>query len=96
MVLAYGGHGNFPYNNVFGVITGSASAAQFPAEPGWQIRLKADPNNVGTFFIGNSGVQAWPLDAGDEATWFLADNLNRFYHSNPSGTLDYLVYWLQR
>lgn len=87
-----------PLYNIFGVVTGTVAATQFltGTYSCQQLRLKANPDNIGTFFIGNSEVQEWPLDAGQETQWVLARDLSQFYFRNPSGTLDYLLFWLQR
>jgi hypothetical protein len=83
-------------HNRFGVITGSASSVQFPSGTCHIIRFKASPDNVGTFFVGNDAdTCVFPLDAGDDTGWNSLSNLNQLYHRNPSGTLDYLYYWLQ-
>lgn len=95
MALVYN-HGHSPLLNVFGVVTGSATAIQFPSGICWQVAFKANDANIGTFFIGNSNLQEWGLDAGQETQWALAYDLNQFYYRNPSGTSDYLTWWLVR
>ena len=85
-----------PLFNVFGRVTGTVDAVQMPTGTCMQLRLKADPDNIGTFYVGNNVAQTWPLDAGQETEWVLANDLNQFYASNPSGTTDFLDYWLQR
>lgn len=87
----------FDYN-VFGIITGTAGA-RFPDVPAQLARLGARSTNIGSFFIGNqsgSAYTTWELDAGWETDWFGIDNLNKLYGRNPSGTVDYLAYWIQK
>ena len=84
-----------PIYNRYGVVSGTASAVQFPTGSALQIRFKADPDNAEDFFIGNESNQLFPLDAGDDTGWILADNLNKFYYSNVSGSAEYLYWWLQ-
>jgi len=83
--------------NRMGVITGSTSSVQFPDVECGIVQFKADANNIGTFFIGGDEVTCvFPLDAGN---WTPSPinlrNLNQLWHSNPSGTSEYLYYWLQ-
>jgi len=82
----------------FGVITGSASIVQFPNEPCGMARFKADNGNIGLFLIGEDGsaTTPFPLYGGDDTGWISTSNLNRYQHSDVSGTADYLYYWLQR
>ena len=85
--------------DIFGIITGTAGVTQFPDIPCSIFTLKARASNVGSFFLSHeSGTVNLPyeLDAGEETGWVCADNLNRYYHNNPSGTLDYLAYWIQK
>jgi hypothetical protein len=93
-------HGSVPnpLRNVFERVTGSAVALQFPTGTlsCLQARLQAHPDNSGVFFIGTDGIQTWALDAGQETSWFLINDLAELYHINPSGTIDYLNIWLQR
>lgn len=82
--------------NRFGKITGSVAAIQFSSGTCHMIRFKADPANVGTFFIGNDATHCFfPLDAGDDTGWNPAREMAELWYSNPSGTLDYLYWWLK-
>lgn len=83
-------------NNIFGIITGTAGS-WFPNVPAQLVRLGTLSTNIGSFFIGNqSGTAKWELDAGADTGWFGISNLNQIYARNPSGTVDYLSYWIQQ
>ena len=85
-----------PDDNTFGTVTGSASAVRFPDLSGLMVRFKARSSNPGSFFLGNSsGNCVYELDAGDDTGWVATNQLNNFWYRSPSGTLDYLNYWLQ-
>ena len=95
-----------PYFDKFYVVTGSASFVGFPTGTAKLFRMKADPDNVGTFFVGDviTGVGVFPIDAGDDTGWNPAGgggmdqgggNLEHLGSSNPSGTLDTLCIWVQ-
>ena len=89
-----------------GLITGSSAYQQFPNLPGYIFRLKAQSANIGSFFIGTNTGTSLPfeIDADDDTGWFRThnfdesgiSNLNTLFYRNPSGTSDYLAYWLQR
>ena len=85
-----------PVNNVFGTITGSVTAVQVAQGNCKLLRFKADPANSGVFLLGSSANTPWPMSAGDDTGWLAASDLDVFWHSNASGTMDYLHYWLQR
>ena len=89
----------FTYN-VFGVVTGTASASQFPDIDSSLVTLKARSGNLGSFLIGNeTGTVVglpYEIDAGDSEGWFPISNLNKLWHTNPSGTSDLLSFWIQR
>lgn len=86
-----------PITDEFGLISGSATAAQFPSRPCWKVKLKARSGNIGSFFIGDySNRVYWELDASQETEWVSASNLNRYWFSNPSGTVDQLSWWIQK
>lgn len=81
----------------FGVVSGSATAVQFPDEPCGMVRFKADPNNNEDFHIGeNANNVIFPFDAGDDTGWVSTSNLNRYWYSNVSGSAEYLYWWLQK
>lgn len=83
-------------NNIFGVVTGSSSAIQFASTIVGLIRFKTDLNNNGIFFLGSDpGNCIYPLDAGEDTGWVSLSSLGQLYHRNPSGSSDYLYYWLQ-
>ena len=87
----------FDYN-VFGVITGTAGA-RFPDVDAELARLQAWSTNSGPFFLGvQSGTSytTWELAAGYDTGWFGIDNLSQLYARNPSGTANYIAYWIQR
>ena len=88
-----------PNFNKFGVVTGTSSTGvQFPDDPCMGVIIKAHPNNIGIFLLGEagSGLTSYPLDAGDDTGWVYTSNINRFQHSNISGSTDQLLYWLQK
>ena len=83
-------------NDFFYKITGSANALRLMSGSAHMIRFKADPGNIGTFFIGNDATHCFfPLDAGDDTGWGSAENTNRYGHINSSGSVDFLYYWLK-
>ena len=83
--------------NAFGIITGT-SVTQFPDIDCQLARLVAYSSNIGSFFVGNAASTdrcVWELDAGYDTGWFGIDNLNNLWYRSASGTVDYLVYWVQ-
>jgi hypothetical protein len=83
----------------FGLITGTSSTGiRMTNDPCAMLRFKADPGNIGVFLIGEagSGLTSFPLSAGDDTGWVSTSNVNRYQHSNISGSADYLLYWLQK
>ena len=89
----------FTYN-VFGVVTGTANMTQFPNVVSSLVSFKARNDNIGSFFIGSETGTAvglpYEIDAGDSEGWFPISNLNKLWHTNPSGTVDLLAFWIQR
>lgn len=80
-----------------GLVTGSASALQFPNRACVMLRLKAKSSNNAAFFVGTkSSEQLWELAPGDDTGWVTSQNLNQFYFKSVSGSMDGLAYWLQR
>lgn len=93
---------NFP-TDIFGVVTGTAGAVQFPNIGCGLARFKAQSTNSGLFSIGhNSGTSAaflsWMFSAGDDTGWFAVggNNLNTYWYKAPSGSMDRLSFWLQK
>lgn len=83
--------------NIFGVVTGSASALQFPSEPAIQAKLSARAGNLSIVNVGNAVDNAvFEIQAGETTEWFEIDNLNELWYSSASGTADYIVWWIQR
>ena len=82
----------------FGVVTGSAATVQFPDEECKMVRFKTDAGNGGAFLIGEegSGLTSFPLEAGDQVGFWNTSNLDRYIHSNVSGTMDYIYWWLRK
>jgi hypothetical protein len=77
-----------------GRVTGSATCTQFPDRPIKTIRFKAGEENVGIFLIGSRSNECYfPLGAGDDSGWIPANNMNEYYYSDVSGSLDHLNYW---
>jgi hypothetical protein len=94
-----------PDNNLIGVVTGSVTCVAFPAQSAKLLRFKADPGNVGVHKLGvvGTGECLWPMAAGDDTGWiappYIEGNLaglNSYKHSNASGSVDFLYYWIQR
>jgi hypothetical protein len=94
-----------PQYNIFGLITGSVTEIPFPSGSCKLVRFKADPDNLGTFFIGTWGANncVWPLAPGDDTGWVAppsADGNTRGLGSysviTPSGTSERIYYWMQR
>jgi len=89
-------YSSVPTQNKFYVITGSASFVQFASGTAKMLLIKADPDNIGTFFIDNymQAIGVYPLDAGDEIAWSPAPiDFSMLGHRNPSGTVDKLYFW---
>ena len=83
--------------NIFGVVTGSASALQFPDVPAIQAKVQARAGNLSVASIGNSvSNTVFEIQSGETTEWFEADNLNELWYSNPSGTADAIVWWVER
>ena len=83
-------------SNRFGVVTGSSSDIRFPTGTCELVRFKAHPSNIGTFFVGDQpGQTLFPIDAGDDTGWVNLKNINELMYRNPSGSADYLYWWLQ-
>jgi hypothetical protein len=83
--------------NIYGVVTGSASALQFPDESAIQAKLQARAGNLSIASIGNAIDNAvFEIQAGETTEWFEINNLNQLWYSNPSGTADAIVWWVQR
>lgn len=97
MTFRYSQSNPFEFN-VFGVITGTAGS-QLPSIPCEVAKLGAWSTNIGSFFLGvqsGSSYTTWELDAGQSTDWFGISNLNKLYARNPSGTSDYISYWIQK
>lgn len=83
--------------NIYGVVTGSATALQFPSVLAIQAKLQARAGNVSIVSVGNTvNNTVFEIQAGETTDWFEIDNLNELWYSNPSGTADHIVYWVQR
>lgn len=83
--------------NEFLVVTGSVTETQFPTDEVGMVRFKSDLGNNGVFFLGNRADNCiFPLYAGEDTGWNSLNDMNELYHRNPSGSSDYLYYWLQK
>ena len=83
--------------NVFGVVTGSASAARFPSIPAIAAKMQAREGNISVAEIGDAqNNTVFELAAGETTEWFEINNLNELWYINASGTADALVWWVQR
>jgi hypothetical protein len=83
--------------NIFGVVTGSASALQFPDRPAIQAKLQARAGNLSIVSVGNAvDNTVFQIQSGETTDWFEIDNLSELWYSNPSGTADAVVWWIQR
>ena len=59
-----------PTNNDIRLVTGSATAVQFPNIPLLMVRFKARSTNIGSFLLGETVNDLyWELDAGDDTGW---------------------------
>ena len=86
-----------PIYNIFGEITGSAVAIQMPSGSCFQVRFKASEDNIGHIYLGHDANHCfWMLGAGDDSGWICVDDMNKFWHSSASGTVDRFAYHLQR
>ena len=85
-----------PTDNIFGTVTGSASAVQFPSIEGIMARFKARSGNIGSFFLGNEPNKCvFEIDASEDTGWVAINHLEFLWYRNPSGSSDYLNYWMQ-
>ncbi|MHC4690755.1 MAG: hypothetical protein ACYS5F_14145 [Planctomycetota bacterium] len=83
--------------NIYGVVTGSASALQFPDELAIQAKIQARAGNLSIVSVGNAvDNTVFEIQAGETTEWFEVNNLNHLWYSNPSGTADAIVWWVQR
>lgn len=83
-------------NNGIGVVTGTATAVNFPNMEIRMVRFKADANNPAASFLGTTASHMWPLAAGDDTGWVMADNLADFwYKGTGTATPNLLHYWTQ-
>jgi hypothetical protein len=86
---------SFIYDEM-GTITGSATAVQLATNLCNMVRFKANNDNVNVFWLGqDANNTAFPMYAGDDTGWVSTSNLDRYWHQNNSGAVDYLHYWLQ-
>ena len=79
----------------FGVVSGTASALQFPSGTARLARFKADTSNQGDIFFGNRGEVIFALDAGQDTGWFAPSQgkLENYYYV---GDNQVLRFWIQR
>lgn len=83
-------------NNGIGVVTGTATAIQFPNVACAAVRFRADPNNPAVSYIGTAAANMWPLSAGDDTGWAMADNLSDYwYRGTGTATPNLIHYWIQ-
>jgi hypothetical protein len=83
--------------NIFGVVTGSITALQFPDVPAIQAKIQARAGNGSIASIGNAvNNTVFEIESGEVTDWFEIDNLSELWYSNPSGTMDALVFWIER
>ena len=86
-----------PWNNLFGLVSGSVSAIPFPTNICKLIRIKAHTDNDAPFYIGDDPTRMyWELNPNDDTGWVALDHVERLYYQNASGTTQYLTYWLQK
>lgn len=94
--MSFGTAGN-PQVNDLRLVTGTATAVQFPDVPVLQVKFKAHSTNIGSFMLGETPNDLyWELDAGQETEWTPLANMNQLYYKNVSGSSDYLAYWIER
>ena len=77
-----------------GVVTGTVTATQLPSGTVKLIRFKANSDNEGSFFVGETEHDLfYEMRARDDTGWIPITNMNELYHINLSGTSDLLYYW---
>ena len=75
-------------------VSGSVTAMQFPTGSCKLVRFKAEHNNAGSFFIGETPSDLhYEMRARDDTGWIPMTDLNELYYINLSGTADFLAYW---
>jgi hypothetical protein len=79
----------------FGIVTGTASAQQFPSGTARLARFKADTSNQGDIFFGNEGEVVFALDAGEDTGWF-APSQGKLENYHYVGIDQVLRFWVQR
>lgn len=85
-------------NDRFGLVTGVAVAASFPSQTARLARFSTYATNNGPFYIGNSASSvSYELKPGIITDWFSVngENLSNYQFKNPSGTNNYLSFWVQ-
>jgi hypothetical protein len=94
-----------PQENIFGLMTGSATRVVFPSGSAKLLRFKASPQNTGNVLLGaaNQATCTWPLAPGDDTGWIAPPSydgnlggLNSYAYQSPSGTAERVYYWIQR
>lgn len=85
-----------PLINQMYVVSGTPTPTQFLTGTCMLVRFKADPGNNENFRLGSTpDTTLYPMAAGDDTGWVSAHNMSQFWHSNISGSAEYLYYWLQ-
>jgi hypothetical protein len=83
-------------NNGIGLVTGTAVAIQFPSHGVQLVRFKADPSNPANSFLGTTASHMWPLAAGDDTGWVLADDLSDYWYKGTGTAAPNLIhFWVQ-
>lgn len=83
-------------NNNIGVVTGTASAVNFPSRAIKMARFLADASNPASSFLGTTANHMWPMAAGNDTGWVLADDLADFwYRGTGTATPNLIHYWTQ-
>lgn len=82
-------------NNGIGVVTGTANAIQFPSHGLLMVRFKANPANSERVYLGTTASHMWPLSAGDDTGWAMADDLSDYWYKGGTGTVNRIHFWVQ-
>lgn len=85
-------------NERINVVTGTLATSMFPSQEAHLARFQARSTNISSMWLG-VGVTgtAWELSAGYDTGWISVpqDNLSHYRHQSPSGSANYLAYWVQ-
>lgn len=82
-------------DDIFGVVTGTPTAHNFPSGVANYVKVKAPSGNSGTVNIGDESNVLYPIEAGDRVTFVPTQSkLQNYWYEG--GSNDVLYYWVQR